>query len=534
MYTILIVDDEKLAREDISYNVGKSGFPFTWIMEAASGEEALEIIKANRPDILFTDIMMGAKSGLDLLEEARKIHPEMVTVIICGYPDFKFAQRAVAVGVTKYLLKPVKKDEIKEVLSQCTQEVRLKREQKTISKKQYLLEKSLEEHRLQEDINAFVTSGGRDGKSALKSWCSNIDYAWCRMMLIHIGREELGGKGEMKGGDILLYGVRNIIEELFHGKALVANSIEHENVVLALVLSGANEKKNALAETGKYAAMAKAGIDKAFGIHTAVALSGIYNELVPQIYTEATLALDMRFSLQDKAKVGVLNYTDYAENLDRGYQEESLSLLKRFLNLNDIYKAKTIVAEMIGSFAGKPDIGIRNVYMGIISAVSVKCYKNGISILPILGSENISGSILNTFSTLQEISENLQNIMQSRLGDMADGKESTKEIMQKVKEYIDETYTTSDLSTNKLSDSFCISLGYLSASYKKEHGITISKYIIAKRITYAEKLLAETDLSVGDIAESSGFNNLSYFMRLFKGQHRITPSQYRSRVRQAG
>jgi len=72
MYTILVVDNEKLAREDIIYKVGASGTPFDWIMEASDAYEAMEIIKTNHPDILVTDVLLGGdkshgiKDGIEL------------------------------------------------------------------------------------------------------------------------------------------------------------------------------------------------------------------------------------------------------------------------------------------------------------------------------------------------------------------------------------------------------------------------------------------------------------------------------------
>lgn len=156
--------------------------------------------------------------------------------------------------------------------------------------------------------------------------------------------------------------------------------------------------------------------------------------------------------------------------------------------------------------------------------------KNGNSILPLLGSERISGSILNTFEELDEIYANLLNIIVNNLQNDVHENESSGEIMMRIRQYIDDSFTDSELGTNKLSKEFSISLGYLSASYKKEHGITISKYIISKRIGYAEKLLRESRLSVSEIAQACGFNNLSYFMRLFKNSCGMTPSQYRAKV----
>lgn len=60
MYKILVVDDESLIREDIVYKIGTSNFPVTWLMEAASGEEALEIVREHYPDIMLPTLKWTA------------------------------------------------------------------------------------------------------------------------------------------------------------------------------------------------------------------------------------------------------------------------------------------------------------------------------------------------------------------------------------------------------------------------------------------------------------------------------------------
>ena len=99
-----------------------------------------------------------------------------------------------------------------------------------------------------------------------------------------------------------------------------------------------------------------------------------------------------------------------------------------------------------------------------------------------------------------------------------------------MKKYIDENFADSELCTKKLAQHFCISLGYLSATYRKMYNITISKYINSKRMEYAAKLLKDTNVAIGDISESCGFNNLSYFMRVFKSYYMVTPTQFREGI----
>lgn len=524
MYTILIVDDEALAREDISYKVGASGFPFSWIMEAASAEEALEIIQANRPDILLTDIKMGAKSGLDLLEEAKGICPDMVTAIICGYPDFNYAQQAVRLGVTNYLLKPVVKDDVTEVLTKATQSVRKIKDRQTAFADNYKLQKSVKLHELHEAVNAFATSGGRDGESPLLSYFQTDSPRWHQMMMLYIHPQNLQNWKRKRSENLLLYGIQNIAQELSESHALIANSIENENILFIIMTSPLSQKSAAESKLLTYASMLKNYVEQIYKISISVSLSELYETLLPNICTEASIALDMRFSYPQNAP-SIYQYRTY-QQFPPDAQDDKIPVLKRLLSGGETRKAEILATEMILSYQGQPAPGIRTLYRSIMNAVSVACFRKGISILPVLGSENLNGSILNGFSGITELLDAISHIIETSLGGTGPVEDS-REILLRVKQYIDHAFADSNLSTNKLSKEFCISLGYLSASYKKEHGITISKYIIQKRLAHAQKLLRETALSVGEVSELSGFNNLSYFMRLFKSQYQVTPSQYR-------
>ncbi len=83
---------------------------------ASDGEEALDLIDECMPDILITDIKMPVVSGLELIERAHRLNPDMHFVIVSGYSEFEYAQRAITLGVEDYVLKPVDPAVLRETL----------------------------------------------------------------------------------------------------------------------------------------------------------------------------------------------------------------------------------------------------------------------------------------------------------------------------------------------------------------------------------------------------------------------------------
>ena len=145
-YTLLIADDEAMERKALSRIVSKRYKDAVKIVEAANGLDALEKIGIYKPDIIFCDIKMPGKSGLEVIREIKKKTPEQIAVFLSAYDYFEYAREAVSLGVQEYLLKPVSDEEV------CT----LMR---------MLLEK-LEKKRLQEQGAPFAASSAAAAAAA--------------------------------------------------------------------------------------------------------------------------------------------------------------------------------------------------------------------------------------------------------------------------------------------------------------------------------------------------------------------------------
>ncbi|SJZ49219.1 response regulator transcription factor [Selenihalanaerobacter shriftii] len=116
MYRVLIADDEYLEREVMKKVITEEVKELRLIGEASDGEEALEVVKAERPDIILMDIKMPNLDGLEATKEIIEFYPGTKIIMITAYNEFDYAQRAIKYGAVDYLLKPVKLEKIVEVL----------------------------------------------------------------------------------------------------------------------------------------------------------------------------------------------------------------------------------------------------------------------------------------------------------------------------------------------------------------------------------------------------------------------------------
>ena len=107
MYKVFLVEDEIVIREGIKNIIHWNEEGFEIVGDESDGELAYPMILREQPDILITDIKMPFMDGLELSKLLKKDMPQLKIIIISGYSDFGYAQQAIDIGVSEYLLKPV-------------------------------------------------------------------------------------------------------------------------------------------------------------------------------------------------------------------------------------------------------------------------------------------------------------------------------------------------------------------------------------------------------------------------------------------
>ncbi|MDF2646089.1 MAG: response regulator [Paenibacillus sp.] len=121
MYHILVAEDEPWIRSSVVEMVNRIGEGTISVSEATNGEEAWALIQELWPTVLITDIMMPKMDGLSLIQKIHEHDIPMIYIIISGYDNFQYAQKAIHYGVTEYLLKPVDMEQLREALRRSEQ-----------------------------------------------------------------------------------------------------------------------------------------------------------------------------------------------------------------------------------------------------------------------------------------------------------------------------------------------------------------------------------------------------------------------------
>ncbi len=120
-FTILVVDDEAIARTNLEYVLKKEGYE---VDTAENGAQAIQKLNVKEYDLVLTDLKMDKVDGMELLEITKKISPRTETVIFTGYATVSTAVDALRKGAVHYLSKPINLDELREVVRKIREKKR--------------------------------------------------------------------------------------------------------------------------------------------------------------------------------------------------------------------------------------------------------------------------------------------------------------------------------------------------------------------------------------------------------------------------
>ena len=131
---VLLADDEYLIREGLRDNVPWAAHGMEVIATAEDGEQALELARQYRPDLLITDICMPFMDGLELVENVLREQADICVILLTCYDEFEYARQAMRYNVMEYLLKPASNEELYVAVGRALQ--KLKEELKQAAEKE--------------------------------------------------------------------------------------------------------------------------------------------------------------------------------------------------------------------------------------------------------------------------------------------------------------------------------------------------------------------------------------------------------------
>lgn len=508
MRKVLLVDDEPIAVEGLRLMTDweKRGFRVDGV--CYDGEEAIQRILSDPPDLVVTDIRMPVVDGLELIEETRRSgNEETIFVITSGYTDFEYARRAMSLGVSYYLTKPMIDNEVDEVLNQLEQALNQRERSRWI--------RELADDYKQSYALSVILFGGDDTErreallalSALPEQASHwtylhirtdeacggepreaarqlIDeYAFCHW--INYERNTFGlvvGWGSSDAGDIRLFAERllHAIRSATFGKAHVG-----------IAVGSAVQRLEDLAQSREDAAEAERFL---FYGHELVHYEDI---------RDCTLAFDPAVLKAVDVIVGAM------EEFDQGRLHESIrEAFRRF-------EEQRVDPELIGIFATQVQLRCASVYQELGGDPDELLRERGI------------GAFTWRERSLRETAEQITAFcLQCKNASSALRERATGGTTAKVAAYLRQHYTET-FTIKELAEQFYVNPVYLGQSFSRRYGRSIVDYVHDLRIEEAKGRLHETSDASCAIAESVGYNGYQQFLKHFEKRLGMKPAEYR-------
>lgn len=500
MYKVLVVDDEKIGRDGISFLLKQSSYDFD-ITEAQNGKVALQYIKNNDVDLLFTDIKMPFIDGIELIEIVAKMKPQMKIIILSGYSDFEYAKKAMKMGVSEYLLKPIDPNEFNSSLEKMVNQLESSKKEQLKMKRQNVL---LKEHILL----SLVNGNSIDHIEKQLDGLSVRDFIghYFRIMLIEFNRNFYGE-------------VFDFVDQLRNN---ISIDFDYINLNLEQSLLFFKEDNEDKLKAVAYQIIRLVAVQ--YTRRCYIALSNTIKDLslMNEIERQLEDLVDNKYFYTDKQlylmdenliEISVDNFDDVIKVLEDDLKLKDTQSLRK--DLEGLYLSNAQAR------------GYTVDYLKFKLSVLVKqIYKN----LSYSSERNINEQIALFYHSkdLNEMIQILYLFVDELEKEFHKGKNLVHKEIESVKKYIYNHYNE-DLSVDQLADYVCLAPSYLSHIFKKETGENLGKFIKRVRMEKAKDMLENSYEKIVTISVAVGYQNVSYFCQSFREYFGISPQKYRSK-----
>ena len=527
MYKILLVDDEGIELDALSFILEKN-FPGQCIIETAkTGYDAVELAERFRPNIAVMDIRMPGINGMEAIQAIQATSPGILFIVLTAYDKFEYAKEAVRLSVFEFLTKPVNRLVFADVLRRAMERVDSERKARNTA----LKTRERMENMLPVLENSFVyllLMQNTDPASYMRLFdVLGIDSQYATVMVLELTK--------MVGGDMLdldikanegYAAIRGLIKESF--PCVVGPAMVNRIIVIRPSDEPENEyyERLLLIEQGRALAHRvedKSGVECRLGIGATVPLGQLCES-----YSQAVKALK-----HCKGIVSHINDLPIVSDYESGYPIEREKHLEEMILRGDTATA-TADAEVFFQWMvehyPEHDMAIRLKVLEFVMRAEYKVFHEGGGLrYHFLDRDDYLQTVLATESYEELKGWFLRKIAESARNVSTKADEKANRVIAKARAFIDRNFNR-DLTLEEVSREVHVSPYYFSKLFKEQTGDNFINYLTRRRVETAKQLLADGRLNVKTICNEIGYNDPNYFSRLFKRFEGVTPTEYREQV----
>lgn len=503
MLKVLVVDDEFIVRAGLISCINWEEMNLNLIGEASNGQEALDIILKETPDIILLDLLMPVMTGMELIQKLEDLNIKSNIVILSCHEDYNYVREAFKKGVRDYILK----------LSSTPEEICSV---------------------LKDVVKKILNEAAAPGQSSAAYIKTDIEKSPCEIVpldndyyLICFYGDSLTKKDNELILNLTLEWTQSAPTGYLYTVCLI-----NESVPCAIAVPGLPDKfphiaeQGLLSETKQLYSYLKHFID--VPLYLGISSYSPCQKPFSKSMKESWKALNTLF--YDSS--GYIGFYSQLSTLFKE-KESSHTFLPKIGELikHQHFPALVTQVEAYLTWAKEtqPDPRIIKLdSIDVVNALNNHLKDKNLSLEDIDEDSLYYYQHIANMHTYQELESYLMNFIKTYIKLLQDkGQKNIRNDVLEALKYIEEHYSD-DISLSDVADYICISKNHLSYLFKKETGKTFSDYLIQYRIDKAkEYLTTETKSTVSEIAEKTGFHDTGYFSKVFKKATGLSPNQYK-------
>ncbi|MFC4601106.1 response regulator [Cohnella hongkongensis] len=528
---VMVIDDEPIVCVGLRKLVPWEQHGFEWLGTAENGLDALRQMESRRPDLIIVDCRMPLMDGLQLLREVSERQIPLKSVILSSHDEFMYAQQALQLGASDYLLKPPDLERFLEVV------LRVKKEWEA----EKALKQQMQDHfpvMVERFLHSLV-DGAKQKMSLFREKTKFFGLALhpgaFRVCLLEI-EDETGRLDHYSVEDqhLIHFAVANIIEETFEEwteKALLQKQSRRFVLLLNEAEEGEDRQKPLLPQLRQLIANVRNTLRLGMTIGVSQRYSSLLNDC-KSAYDNAKTALRYKYYTGANEAICMDDLGNEQALAGSGrdasaFSEEELLLSLRVCDENGLETWLAAFSAYLKSRSFTQHETKTLSLQQMIAATHVLVEMHPQLQLDELMSTRDMERIFQA-GTIDELLRLLRSFLQDLLATTQSLRRSGKNaVIEKAKAYIQENYA-SNLTLETIASEVFLSPVYLSFLFKQVEAVNITDYITQVRIDRAKTLLRTTNGKTYEIAGRVGYQDDKYFARIFKKKVGMTPSEFRS------
>lgn len=525
MYRTVIVDDDFLVRSYLKQldSWQRSGYEI--IADLRDGEEALEVIEKEHPDLVVTDISMPLMDGIELIRRVRLDNPGIYIIVLSCHDDFEYVKEAMKLGANEYVLKnSLNEDSLYEMLEKTKPQLAgIQSRQKEVDETKKLAQmgrhslkyhyfngllsgslspKERENRRIEAGVsgkftNSAVVSLFMPGFGGIKANCPPLELEQYSQ---HLLQKLFGCLSELLGGE------KEFVEEVYLGEGVFCCFLDLSQM----------RRDSLMRQRLTSVATACCRCSKEEPYTFAVGVSGICfgEEGIRQAYQQVREITKLYFYENSN-----ILYYDGAPLIGRELPQEALELSREMTSYIDTHRAD----DMEKAFKKAAEAFER---CHTESRLVIYWLKELDQKVSIERAPEAYGNIIKIGQLTEYCEEYRKKLLSSRKKEIP---ETAGPVIRKVVDFLHEHYR-GQIGLTDAAEAANVNPAYLSYLFKQEMGIGFSNYLMDLRMECAKDLLCNTNEKIKDVAVLSGMNDYHYFSKAFKKQTGMSPADYRKQA----